>query len=183
MRHRLLLLCSLLSVIYYLLTAAPAFAQTATSPAGRREQQIDQRRQRIEDRQVRRTDRQQQIISRMKEKLAAVIDRLTNVAARLKDHAARIRALAKGNEKVESALSEAERHIGLAETEINNVKAQLSELDGTDKPKDVAQTFRTGVQSIHSHFKDARANLVSALKALREAAKESRPTRPADTNQ
>ncbi len=195
MRRQLFFLCSLLSVFYYLLTAVPVFAQDAsapfdgaTSPAGRRDQMMERREDRKAEIQARRSEKQKQIIDRMKQKLAAVIDRLNNVAARLKDHVARIRARAaelaanRGADTaaVESALSEAEKHIGLAETEIANVKSQLSELDATDKPKDAAQTFRTGVQSVHAHFKETRTNLVAALKAMREAAKESRPTRPAE---
>ena len=171
----------------------------ATSPAGRRDQlreqldqRVEQRRQQLEERkaeiQTRRTEKQKQIIARMKQKLASVINRLNNVAGRLKNHVAKIRARAeelKANRgadisAVQSALTEAEKHIGLAETEIANVKSKLSELDATDQPRGVVQTFRTGVQSVHSHFKDARTNLVAALKALREAAKESRPTEAAE---
>lgn len=167
----------------------------ATSPATRRqerEQRIDNREQKMGERkaqiQAKRTEKQKQIVERMKQKLSAVIDRMNNIAAKLREHIAKIRFRAaelstnRGADvsKIESALQEAEKHIGLAETEINNVKSKLAELDETDKPRDVAQTFRTGVQSVHSHFKEARTNLSQALKALREAAKESRPTRPAE---
>jgi len=201
MRQKLLALAipAILTVLTVAAISSPVFAQDATTPATRaddRRQQIDQRQQegqqQLEERraqvEARRSEKQKQIIDRMKQKLTAVIDRLNNVASRLRNHAAKIRARAeelsanRGADvsAVESALTEAERHIGLAETEIANVKSQLAELDATDKPRDVAQTFRTGVQSVHSHFKDARTNLVAALKALREAAKESRPTEAAE---
>ena len=58
--------------------------------------------------------------------------------------------------KVESNLQEAERHIGLAETGIADLKSKLTSLESTTTPKNVAQTFRTGIQSIHIHFQDAR---------------------------
>jgi len=189
---------TLLTFLIILTVSSPVFAQEATPTSATRrrddriEQRVGERQDKIQDRkaeiQAKRTEKQQQIVTRMKEKLSAVIDRLNNVAARLHDHVAKIRSRAaelKTNRganiaAVESALSEAEKHIGLAETEIANIKSKLSELDATDTPKDVAQTFRTGVQSVHSHFKDVRTNLVTALKALRDIAKESRPTRPAE---
>jgi hypothetical protein len=118
----------------------------------------------------------------MKEKLSAVVDKMNQMVEKLREHVGKIRTraaeVAKNRgvdiSKVESYLQEAERHLGLAETEIAGVKSKLSELDGADKPKDVAQTFRTGVQSIHVHFKDVRENLVSAVKAFKDAVKETR---------
>lgn len=167
------------------------FAQDLTvTPSTRRdkaEQRMEDRQNTIDERKAdlkaKRTEKQQQIIERMKEKLAAVIDKMNEMAGKLRQHIGRIRTRAdevaknRGADisKVESNLQEAERHIGLAETEISAVKQKLSELDSTDKPKDVAQTFRTGAQSIHLHFKDARENLVAAVKALKDAAKETRP--------
>lgn len=151
------------------------------TPSTRRdkaEQRMEDRQSKIDERKAdiktKRTEKQQQIVERMKEKLAAVVDRMNKMAGKLREHTGKLRnraaEIAKNRgadaSKVEAALQEAERHIVLAETEIAAVKQKLSELDSSDKPKDVAQTFRTGVQSTHAHFKDARENLVAAVKAL-----------------
>ena len=130
-------------------------------------------------------DRRQQMVNKMKEKLAAVVDRMNKMAQRLREHVGKLRNRAAeitknrgaDTSKVEAALIEAERHIGLAETGIADLKSKLSGLESTTTPKNVAQTFRTGVQSIHIHFKDARENLVVAVKALKDVAKEIRPTK------
>ena len=167
-----------------------AFAQDLTvTPSTRRdkaEERMENRQEKIDERKAeikaKRTEKQKQIVERMKEKLAAVVDKMNQMVEKLREHVGKIRTraaeVAKNRgvdiSKVEAALAEAEKHIGLAQTEIANVKSKLSELDSADKPKDVAQTFRTGVQSVHLHFKDARENLVSAVKALKDAVKETR---------
>jgi len=169
------------------------FAQDLTvTPSIRRdkvEERLDNRQEKLDARKdeikAKRTEKQQQIVERMKEKLTAVIDKMNQMAGKLRGHVVKIRTRAdevaknRGADisKVETALKEAEKNIGLAETEIVNVKSKLSELDSSDKPKDVAQTFRTGVQSIHTHFKNTRENLVAAVKALKDVAKETRPTK------
>ena len=171
------------AILTILTVSSPVFAQEATPTSVIRRGRIEDR---VGERQQKRTEKQQQIVARMKQKLSAVISRLNNVLVRLKNHVAKIRSLAAqlstnrgvNVSAIESALTEAERHIGLAETEIAAAKSKLSELDATDTPKDVAQTFRTGVQSVHSHFKDARTNLVAAVKALKDAAKEAKPASP-----
>ena len=125
-------------------------------------------------------DRRQQMVNKMKEKLAAVIDRMNKMSEKLRGHAGKLRnraaEVAKNRgadiSKVEAALTEAERHIGLAETAIADLKSKLSGLESTTTPKDVAQTFRTGIQGVKVHFEDARKNLVAAVKALKDAAKE-----------
>lgn len=168
------------------------FAQDLTAtPSIRRDkadQRIEDRQSKIDERKAdiktKRTEKQQQIVERMKEKLTAVIDKMNQMAGKLRVHVGKIRARANADtSKVETALLEAERHIGLAETEIASVKQKLSELDSSEKPKSVAQIFRTGVQSIHTHFKDARENLVAAVQALKDVAKETRPTKGAESQE
>lgn len=193
--RRVMTVCA--AVMVFWSVSAPVSAQDVSPSPGvrdprdrieeRQQERTQQQQERRSQLEARRSERQQQIINRMQERLAAVIDRLTNVADRLRNHVARIRARAQelatnrgaNVSTVESALTEAEKHIGLAETGINGVKDQLAALDASDTPRDVAQTFRTGVQSVRDHFHQARANLVNALKALRDVAKSSRPTRGA----
>jgi len=130
-------------------------------------------------------DRRKQMLNKMKGKLVVVVEKMNKMAQKLHEHVDKLRNRAaefsknRGTDtsRVETALVEAERHIGLAETGIADLKSKLSGLESTTTPKNVAQTFRTGVQSIHIHFKDARENLVVAVKALKDVAKETRPTK------
>jgi DNA repair exonuclease SbcCD ATPase subunit len=167
-----------ITLFIFLVLPFQAFAQDLTPRVERRQEILQERQEKVEARkaeiQAKRTEKQKQIVERMKEKLSAVVDKMNQMVEKLREHVGKIRTraaeVAKNRgvdiSKVESYLQEAERHIGLAETGIAEVKLKLSELDSADKPKDVAQTFRTGVQSIHVHFKDVRENLVSAVKVL-----------------
>lgn len=173
------------SISLILFSVVPVLAQEASPtavPTGSRRERIEERRQEIQDR---RDQRKQDIVNRMKTRLAAVVDRMNNVVKRLREHVAKIRARAqelntnRGADvsAVETSLKSAEEKISSAETKIANLKASIESLDETTTlPRTVAQTFRQGAQEIHKLFQDTRKDLVAAVKALRDAAKASRPT-------
>lgn len=180
-----------LATVSLLLTSVPlVYAQdltpTTAVPTGGstlKDRVQEKTQERKAERETRRTEKQQEIVKRVGTNLSTVVGRMNNLTEKLRKHIARIRTRAQemavnrgaSITAVETALQAAEADISSAETKIGALQTSIASLN-TTHPRDVAQTFRTGMQDIKKLLHSAQQHVVEAVKALRTAAKESRPT-------
>lgn len=164
-------------------TAEPTVSVTSDQPIPTKGALRDRIQEKQQEREARRTEKQQEIVKRVGKNLSTVVGRMNNLAAKLREHVARVRARAQelavnrgaSITAIETALQAGEADISSAETKIGALQTSIASLN-TTHPRDVAQTFRMGMQDIKKLFHSAQQHVVEAMKALRTAAKESRPT-------